>query len=203
MTHKLGWLGAFFAAYTALIGSARADPARRADPAVSAPLAVDEAIPRRWYGWQTLALDGAAMGLGLGGARVAERHTGLGVALGGSGLVLYAFSAPTLYWVRGRPVAAGTSLALRVALPLVSTGVLVGADAGRCARSGEPEHTHFCDRMDDAVLIAATLSALAASAFDAAVLGWEPTPKPPRLSLSPVLAWDGRRGGIAGLGGSF
>lgn len=203
MSHRLGWFGAFLAAYSAFIGGARADPARRADLAVSAGGAVDDSVPRRWYGWQTLALDGAAIGLAFGGARVADEHAGLGIALGGSGVLLYALSAPTIHWVHRRPFAAGTSLALRVALPLVSTGVLIGADAGRCARSGEPEHAHFCERMDDAVLVAATLSALAASAFDAAVLGWEPTPKPPPLSLSPMLAWDGRGGGLAGLGGSF
>lgn len=201
------------AAATLAVSCAVAAPAR-AEPAPSASLATEtqpserSAPGRRWYGWQTLAIDGAAIGVGLTGAHLLDDHRAAGVSLGATGLLGYSFSGPLVHWAHDRRGAAALSLALRVGLPLVSVGVLSGESAGRCPGVGARDDERYCERIETTLLVAASLSMLAASIVDAAVLGWEPptptpTPAPARLELMPLLAWDGRRGGTAGLCGSF
>jgi hypothetical protein len=203
MPCKLLCFCAILAVHAAVSAEAHAEPALGAELALSR--STDSAAPaRRWYGWQTLSLDGAALGLGLAGARLGQEHEALGITLGGGGFMTYALGGPAIHWAHERRIAAGASLAVRIGLPLLSSGLLVAADAGRCTASGEPEHEGYCRHRNEAAVIAAVLSGVAASAFDAAVLGWEPRHEPTaRLEVAPLLAWDGRSGGLAGLGGSF
>src|SRR5215467_11328850 len=70
----------------------------------------DEERETRWYGWQTLLVDGAAIGLG-----VATRNAG--VFLGA-----YALGAPIVHVAHERFGEAAGSLGLRVVMPLAAGG---------------------------------------------------------------------------------
>jgi hypothetical protein len=71
----------------------------------------------RWYGWQTLTVDGAALVLGLAGAGLGSAD-GAGLALGG-----YLLGAPTVHLVHDRAGVGLASLGLRIGAPLVGVGV--------------------------------------------------------------------------------
>jgi hypothetical protein len=204
MSSLLGVVAAILTGCVALSSPAHADPARDARLAEPTPLTERSASPQRWYGWQTLTLDGAALGLGLSGAHLFERHAAAGVTLGAAGVLGYSLSAPLVHWAHGRAGAAGASLALRVGLPLLSVGVLSGGSAARCPGTGASDDERYCERMERTLLLAGSLSMLAASLIDAAVLGWEPqSATSTGAGLLPVVAWDGRRGATAGLTGAF
>lgn len=204
MSRTIAALGAIFAVLVARERPARAEPAPGAAVALSAPSTDGTSASRRWYGWQMLVADGASFGIGVAGLRLASEHPALGVSLASVGGAGYLFGAPAIHWAQGRPGAAGLSLSLRVGLPLVTAGLLSGGSAGRCVASGEPEHEPFCHRMDQALVVTATLSALVASGLDAALWGFAPPVVEARsVALSPVVSWDGRRGALAGVGGAF
>jgi hypothetical protein len=204
MPPKRAVVAAAIASCVGFAGAAHADPARDAILA-DAPLTERSASPRLWYGWQTLSLDGAALAVGLAAASVHDDHAALGVTLVAAGLSSYSLSAPVVHWLHERPGAAGVSLALRIGLPLMSVGILSGSSAARCPGTGARDDERYCERMERTLVIAGSLSLLAASLVDAATLGWES--RPPRAAASPalmpVLAWDGLRGATAGFGGAF
>jgi hypothetical protein len=205
MSPTIAALGAIFAVLVAPERPARAEPAPPAAAALPTPSGDRTQAARRWYGWQTLVADGASFGVAVAGLRSVGGHPTLGVSLASVGGAGYLFGAPAIHWAHRRPGAAGLSLSLRVGLPLVTTGLLSGGSAGRCVARGEPEHESFCHRMDQAIVVAAVLSALVASGLDAALWGFAPAVEEPRraFGLSPAVSWDGRRGALAGLGGAF
>lgn len=207
MSPPVSVLSAILAGYLAFAGAARAEPAPGASLAQPVPLAERRERARRWYGWQTLTFDAAALGVGLTGVSLHDAHPGAGVVLGATGLLGYSLSAPFIHWVHARPGAAGASLALRLGLPLLTLGILSGGAAARCPGMGGSDDERYCERMERTLLVAGSLSLLAASIVDASLLGWE---SPPRTAtgatlapLAPVLSWDGRRGATLGLGGAF
>lgn len=145
----------------------------------------------RWYGWQTLAADGAALLL-LGTAVDATSEGPL--ILSG---VTYLFAAPVIHAVHGRSGAAFGSLALRMGAPIA--GAAIGAS--QC-NGGEGEEL----RCIEPVVFGAMAGIAAAIALDAALLARETVTESP-LSVSEVRVVPSitpTGGGVsAGLSGVF
>jgi hypothetical protein len=164
----------------------------------------DQAPPkRRWYGWQTLAMDGAALGLGaLALGTYDGRGTG-GALLGSAAISYYALGAPALHLLRDHPGKAVASLSLRVGLPGLALGFGKLSQPEGCPASDEDDDSTRCQPHARQVAISSIVSVALASVIDHAALAWEPVPPPQRLSLAPLLGWDGARGGVAGVAGVF
>jgi hypothetical protein len=121
-----------------------------------------------WYGYQTLIVDAASLGLMIGGAAMAARSNGSGDAGGTvalTGAVGYVLGAPVVHWMHGRIGPGFGSLGLRVGLPLTCMfwGAVIGAASG--------------SRDDDAVGAGAALGFVGGMAgaiiLDAALLAYE------------------------------
>jgi hypothetical protein len=162
-------------------------------PPVLRPAAPPQPVPltkRNWYGWQTLATDGASLALFF--AAVGSQSEGLGWAsLGG-----YALGGPVVHFAHERIGIGFLSFALRIGIP---TALFYGAVAAS-------------DDKDDwggalAGLALGFLGVGAAIAIDSAVLARETVTVDPReqtkLRLVPQLAVDPRGGVRAGIGGTF
>ena len=168
----------------ALIVSSR--PARAAET-VDAPEA-SQTPQTSWYGWQTLAADGGAIGLLALGFVVDHAKYGstydstsrqnyeLGAnVLWVSGFAGYVLGGPAVHWAHGHGSKGLASLGLRVGAPVAGmlAGLLVGAAA--------------CDSSNDAEFVPCPvafggigflLGAVAAPIVDAAVLAREPVTPP-------------------------
>lgn len=189
---------ALFAVTSFLPAAARADEpaaARTTERAPTDPGAVRAAAPTapveasteeapregkggRWYGWQTLAVDGASMTLLLTGALVAGSSTrnegmlGARVLVGGS-LLGFALGAPVVHVVNGEPGRAAGSLGLRVGLPAV--GFMIGLAAAPSCSSSTGEYGP-CLKVLDTAAAGAGLGMLAASMLDAWLLAHTSAP---------------------------
>jgi hypothetical protein len=158
---------------------------------------------KRWYGWETLSLDAAALGLGAMSFATYDGQGTAGALLGSGALSTYAFGAPAVHLLRAQSSKAVTSLGLRIGLPVLAVGIAsVGRDSS-CAQDSASFDAAKCQPQRDRMMLAGVISVVAASLLDGAFVAWEPPPVPRKLSLSPVLAWDGEKGGVAGVAGAF
>jgi len=161
------------------------------------------AWPREhWYGWQTLATDGAAASQF---ALAVPTHN---VAFVGLGAGTFLLGAPIVHLVHHKPWLALLDLGFRVAVPFV--GVAVGADMdsrtpGHCY--GSPDIA--CEPSTKYIEIGGAISMATVAALDAAFFSYEPArPEQPRYGgggrwvLAPSVALV-PRGGRVGLSGSF
>lgn len=160
-----------------------------------------------WYGWQTLAVDGGsiAMGLALGSAG----HGGAGgvLALGG-----YVFGGPIVHAAHGHTDAVLGDLGLRLGAPLL--GSIVGYGVGVATFQGcGPSSSFLCGR-DWAGIGGAVYGglggAVTAVILDAALLGRErvrkddvAAPAPRGVRWTPQVAVSPRGEPSVGVGGSF
>lgn len=158
---------------------------------------------KRWYGWETLSLDAAALGLGVMSFTTADGQGTAGALLGSGALSTYAFGAPAVHLLRDQSGKALTSLGLRVGLPVLAVGIAsIGRDT--ICSEGSPDYDSInCHSRKVRMLVAGAISVGVVSLIDGTFIAWEPPPKPQKLSLSPVLAWDGEKGGVAGVAGTF
>jgi hypothetical protein len=119
----------------------------------------------RWYGWQTLAVDAA--GLGLSFATGYESPYVVATLAG----------APLVHFAHGHQVRALVDFGARVVLPL---GIgIIASGPWDVAPADEPaKRQRF--------VTGAIIGALLASAFDAAVLGREEVPDTTALRISPT-----------------
>jgi hypothetical protein len=115
-----------------------------------------------WYGWQTLASDGAALTLIVGGGVLASQveQGGYVVAMGG---LVYLVGAPVVHFTHERAGAGLGSLGMRAGLPLL--GAAIGASAEDC--SGE----FLCGLAG--AFIGFFVGSSAAIAIDASLLAYE------------------------------
>jgi hypothetical protein len=155
---------------------------------------------RRWYGWQTLSTDGAAL---VTFALIGPTNTpGLGLL----GLAFYGLGGPVVHALHGNFGAAVGSLALRDVVPplLFLTGFALfhRSDA---QSSGEINVSGFGEG-----LIFFGAGALTAVVLDAAVSSFERAPSPARAKDPPDTAsrwWPSvqpvRSGAMGGIGGVF
>lgn len=161
-------------------------------------------LTKRWYGWQTLSLDAAALGLGVVSFAA---HDGEGTAsalLGSGALSTYAFGAPAVHLLRGNEGKALTSLGLRVGVPLLAAGIAtIGRDEAKCSGASPEFDPSACQPQQTRMMVVTALSALAVSLVDGAFIAWQPPPKVKALTISPLLAWNGEKSGMAGLSGTF
>jgi hypothetical protein len=143
-------------------GSARADEIE--DP--EAPAAT------LWYGWQTLATDGAALFLNFG-----QMQTGHGA------LAAYGLGGPMVHLIHARPMTALASFGVRVAFPVL--GFAIGSALDRADRVDRAGHADRAQpellRADMPIplwsLLLAGAGVPTAMAFDSAVLARDPAPR--------------------------
>jgi len=88
-------------------------------------------VPTDWYGYQTLASDGAALGLLVAGLTSSERS-----GMAWAGVATYALGAPVVHASHGNWGSGGKSLLLRTGSPIV--GCAVGAMVGILATPFAP-----------------------------------------------------------------
>src|SRR5688572_7414027 len=140
----------------------------------------EEEKPRksRWYGWQTLATDGAALTAILLSASADQD----GGALVGLGLAAYALGGPIVHMAHDRAGVGVGSLGMRIGAPLV--GAAIGAEAANCP--DRPDREMFCGMGE--IALGVLIGAGTAIAIDAAVLAREPAPDSTRPRIVPGLA---------------
>lgn len=172
-----------------------------AQTSLPAPLSEAESKPpdarSRWYGWQILGTDAAAVLLlmAAGAGNEKANHTEwLAIPAAGS----YVFGGPIVHSAHGNPGRAGISLGMRVGLPLL--GILVGGLGDTCSSAEDN-----CIRASAA--LGGLLGLVTAVTVDTVVLPWEkpaPTAVPPAatpcVAVAPVIA---QRGGGLTVGGAF
>jgi hypothetical protein len=154
----------------------------------------EEEKPRkpRWYGWQTLATDGAALT-----ALVLSASTDQdGSALLGLGLAAYVLGGPIVHMAHDRAGVGAGSLGMRIGAPLL--GGAIGSKAANCR--DETDRGIFCGIGEIAVGI--LIGAGTAIAIDAAVLAREPAPDSTRPRIVPGLALTPERRALV-LNGTF
>lgn len=157
---------------------------------------------RRWYGWQTLMLDGAAMVMTVGAGHMGGSGNDDSTAqvLGVSALAVYVLGGPIVHGANDHWGKAAGSLAMRVAAP-AALGALFyyGSEALTDCESA----MFGCGLMG---LFGGVLGVAGAIAVDSAVIARERVPAPPPnqwVSLAPSVA-PRREGGMTfGLSGTF
>jgi hypothetical protein len=188
--------------FAALLTSvAPAAPEQVPAEARSNEAAVQQVETTRWYGWQTMLPDAAALGLGLTAYGLGKDDSVNTKPLALTAVALYLGGAPALHFIHGNATRGIESVLLRLGLPVA--GGLLGGIAG----------SRFCHSTDDGsncFLLGAAWGllggAVAASALDATLIAREPAHDPPdRLHAS--IVWfqgrDGQRHPAAALAGCF
>lgn len=133
---------------------------------------------REWYGWQTLATDGAAFMMVYGASQSRGRD---GAPLAYGALATYSLGAPIVHLAHNKPGSAFGSAALR-SLPAI-------------AIFGETRSFDFA--------LLAILSVPAAIAIDAAALAREDEPAPPKGFAIAPTAGGSKTHAFVGLSGIF
>ncbi|MBK8212404.1 MAG: hypothetical protein IPK71_01525 [Myxococcales bacterium] len=154
----------------------------------------------RWYGYQTLLTDTAAVLLGFSAAAT-------GPVGGVASVSTYFLGAPIVHLAHGNYGAFGASLGMRTVGPVLGgfTGLGLGALADGCRGGGDS----FCGAPLVTAFVGVVGGMLAAVAVDAAVLSKEP--REPKLTAK---RWDGKpvlapsfapstQGATFGFGGAF
>ena len=192
-------LGAMRAAVFGVLSAALLLPAG----AAAEEAARESTHESRWYGYQTLAADGVALGLGLWGLAVGPpdsktKVAALSLIIGG--LVVYEFGAFTIHLIHGQEHNAKVSAGMRTLVPLVGIAVPLllfgigdrsGNDSGASGRAGVTY-----------VLVGAAF--VVPSIVDA-VLAREAAPEPEarRSVLRSIAVIPSPGGGTLGVAGSF
>jgi hypothetical protein len=133
----------------------------------------------RWYGWQTLALDGAAFG----GGAIAGVTRSEPVAAGAA--ALYLLGPAVVHLAHDRRGAAAASAGLRAAVPLAAA--LAGGGVGLLfARDPDPDALPPAFR---GALVGIVIGVVGAVALDAAVLAREDAPSDDPSAFALGWAW--------------
>jgi hypothetical protein len=150
------------------VAAAPATPAPVAEESLHPPLADER--PSRWYGWQTLAADGASLALIIGSISLADSGgDSPSAALGWGAFGTYALGAPIIHLTHSNPGRGFASLGMRVGGPIV-LGV-IGALAENCSNNSR----EFCGV--GGALLGASAGIIAAVAIDAAVFAYDDEPE--------------------------
>ena len=97
--------------------AARAPSVALSAPPAAPPAATLEPVSQtHWYGWQTLLVDGAALGVTVGGFWLRPPHQDWSV-VSIVGIGAWAVGAPVVHWSHGRVGVGLASLGFRLALP--------------------------------------------------------------------------------------
>lgn len=161
-------------------------PAPAPAPSLGAPEAVTES---RWYGWQTLIVDGSAIVVGVASQQPI-------VFLAG-----YALGGPIVHWAHGNVGTGFVSLGLRVLVPVATTFVGYSIDAASC----KPD-AWFCGLGGAA--LGALVGYVGAVTVDSVALAREDVAREQKAALPrlpPVTPFfrTGKEGTVGGLRGTF
>jgi hypothetical protein len=142
--------------------------ARAADDAPTPQFS--EEPPSRWYGWQTLATDGAAIGLISASLATADNNgrNSPSLALAWGALGAYALGAPVMHFVHENPGRGFASFGMRIGGPVVLG--FTGALLENCRSGGHD----LCGL--GGALIGTGLGIIGAVAVDAAVFAYDDKP---------------------------
>lgn len=153
---------------------------------------------RKWYGWQTLTIDGASFGLLLAGAASdpgGGRSSDLTSTLLLASLLGYGFGPGVVHFMHNNTGRGFASFGLRLGMPIA--GAIIGAAAASgCNR-------FLCEADGAGVGLLAGIGG--AIAIDAALLAYEDQRPPPRStlgSLSPLFVLGPGRA-LIGVGGAL
>lgn len=138
------------------------------------PVPVEPPPRRRWYGWQTLAADGASLAVFLTAGIASSGNEGFGGRVAAIGAVSYGLTPGIIHFVHRNPGRGFASFGIRLGMPLA--GVFIGASAASGC-SG-----FLCEAGGAAV--GALIGAGGAIAIDAAVLAYEDPPDHPPIGVS-------------------
>ena len=166
-----------------------AKPPPESAPLVSAPkLPHEQPLESRWYGWQTLLVDGAAIGTLFAAAGTESSELAI------LGVGTFYLGAPIVHFTHGNVGRGFGSLGLRVGAPLIVGAI--GAGSADCNRDHE-----FCGFAEFAAGVA--VGAALAVVVDAVALAYDSQPQPETgLRLSPSFGLH-RNGGQIVLRGSL
>jgi hypothetical protein len=191
---------------TPTVHTGHTDGARRADVAVAPELALRapertelDAQPnpaKRWYGWQTLATDGAAIA-----SFVLAGTTDETSVLPAVGLGAYLLGGPIVHAAHDNWGRAALSLGMRTVIPVATGGLFFAANSCGENSSNDPDSDAdaWCGLGQAiAAVFGGLVGATVASALDASLLAWEPEePTPqvaPALGVTKTSAWLGVAG---------
>lgn len=161
-----------------------------------------------WYGWQTLATDGAAASQF---ALAAGTHN---PAFLGLGVGTFALGAPIVHLAHHRPWMALLDLGFRVVVPLIglSIGAEIDSHTPSTCRGSSEALDAVCEPSTKAIEAGGIVTTASVAALDAAFFSYEPAragrPRDERdergakLVLAPTFALL-PHGGRVGLAGSF
>lgn len=160
---------------------------------------------KTWYGWQNLVVDAASITVLAIGVANWNGGSGLRVA-GGLG---YVFGSPTVHWIHGNIGPGFGSLGMRVLLPTI--GLVIGLVVGAISAAGDQGSSSNEEPLATGMAAGFFIGVAIPVVLDAAVLGWEKNevpntaraPKPPSLSMRPILTPTAGGGAFGGLGGTF
>lgn len=206
------WISSSAVAAFALAGVGASARAEGADPRghtgdPSCPCAATTATSRasevpqveRWYGWETLAFDGAALAMGITMVATEPSSPVLPVA---AATTFYA-GAPALHLAHGHADKALGSLGLRAALPAVTA--IGGAFM---LSAGKTDFEGAIGGATAGMVLGFGVGAVAAAALDATLIARERVPAPPlreaRIALSsltPTVAVLPQGGAVLGVSG--
>ncbi len=148
----------------------------------------------RWYGWQSLAVDGGALALGVTALFVkgdTQRSEDVASGLAIAGGVAYGAGAPTLHLLHDKPWHALGSFGMRGALPAL--GAVLWSATVTCPPPGQ----EYGKCGTGPLIFGAAAGALVAMALDATLLRWErprvEAQSQASLGLAPVVSTNGGR----------
>jgi len=153
-----------------------------------------------WYGYQTLFVDAASLGVLVVGVAASND------ALGALGIAGYALGGPSIHAAHKRSGAVAGSLALRLGLPLAAGGIgYAAASAHKCETDSDG---NGCDWAGLAGIVTVGFSVFigmtVASIVDAAALAHESIPASPATKPTLGFAVAPTRGGATlGASGTF
>ena len=169
------------------------DPELFLEPGESELEVSDAPTEEHWYGWQTLATDGASFVLLIAAGATAASGAEAGGALGGLSLTTYLLGGPIVHFAHENVGRGFGSLALRGGLPIVFGAV--GVQLEDCS-----DGDWFCG-LSGAVL-GGLLGIVTAITVDASLLGYESVPVE-TTSLPNIGVVVGRQHGLIVTGGTF
>jgi hypothetical protein len=170
------------------------------EPARSSRRAHDpasDAAPRtreRWYGWQTLAIDGASLLLLIASSAASDSKGDASEIMAGGAVGGYLLGSPITHFLHDSPARGIGSLALRAGLPIAFG--YVGTTIEKC-----PPEADLCGLAG--AILGGMLGIATAIAIDAAALGYEDVPIEPRTGLQNISVALGRERALLVAAGTF
>ena len=164
---------------------------RIASASAAEPTEAPPAKPKHeWYGWQTIIVDGAALG------------SCATVVLIPAGILLYGFGPPIVHWIHGYKTRGLASMAFRLAPPLVGMGL--GALFGGIAAAAQTCRFGNCGRGEMPIngagigVVSGTITAAIIAPIIDSFMAYDDPPKSVRVLPSVAPTKDGATIGLSG-----